>query len=347
VAEAVIRHRDDVGRGREAEGVELLQEQPDLGVVGANAGARLRRAGAEPVLDVVGLGEPVDHHVGLELGQDVVAQHALGPGDRGVVVVDRAALGGRGAEALEHRFVDLGRERHAHARLPIAADQHADPLGRARVEQQRLAGRAGAYRREPLAALGEDFAQALHQHHAAARHLVEAEQVAVIVVVERAVRVDRADINAVAEDAVAVGIGAGCDRRRIHPGDGRKHRVAVHEIDALPAQPQQIRRVLRRDRIRPQPVEHQDEVEGGARRRARFRASVTSAFTRVFRRAMRAHYRVAALAARFARQRGAARFGRKRSAGENAERGRGERGDHSCHRFLLGFLGNSRLRRRR
>ncbi len=44
----------------------------------------------------------------------------------------------------------------------------------------------------------------------------------------------------------------------------------------------------------------------GARRRARFRASIISAFTRVFRRAMRAHfYRVAALAARFARQRGA------------------------------------------
>ena len=42
---------------------------------------------------------------------------------------------------------------------------------------------------------------------------------------------------------------------------------------------------------------------GGARRRARFRASVISAFTRVFRRAMRAHYRVAAPAACFARQR--------------------------------------------
>src|SRR5262249_38410987 len=40
-----------------------------------------------------------------------------------------------------------------------------------------------------------------------------------------------------------------------------------------------------------------------ARRRARFRASVISAFTRVFRRAMRAHCRVVALAARSARQR--------------------------------------------
>src|SRR5262245_9474408 len=44
-----------------------------------------------------------------------------------------------------------------------------------------------------------------------------------------------------------------------------------------------------------------------ARRRARFRASTISAFTRVFRRAMRAHSRVAALAARFARQRGPCR----------------------------------------
>jgi hypothetical protein len=51
-----------------------------------------------------------------------------------------------------------------------------------------------------------------------------------------------------------------------------------------------------------------------ARRRARFRASVTSAFTRVFRRAMRAHFKgVAALAARFARQ---------RSAGAGVRRGR-------------------------
>jgi arylsulfatase A-like enzyme len=49
---------------------------------------------------------------------------------------------------------------------------------------------------------------------------------------------------------------------------------------------------------------HLAHAERGARRRAPFRASVTSAFTRVFRRAMRAHFRLAALAARFARQRG-------------------------------------------
>src|SRR5262245_36663679 len=52
----------------------------------------------------------------------------------------------------------------------------------------------------------------------------------------------------------------------------------------------------------------------GARRRARFRASAISAFTRVFRRAMRAHYSVAALAARFARQRGARRRARFRAS---------------------------------
>src|SRR4030081_1084344 len=51
----------------------------------ASSARILRRACAEAVLDVIGLGEPVDHHVGLQFRQDVVAQHALRPGDRGVV----------------------------------------------------------------------------------------------------------------------------------------------------------------------------------------------------------------------------------------------------------------------
>ena len=67
--------------------------------------------------------------------------------------------------------------------------------------------------------------------------LVQSQQVPVVVVDEREVGVDRADVDAVAEDAVAVGIGAGRDRRRVDPGDGREDGVAVREIDALLAQP--------------------------------------------------------------------------------------------------------------
>src|SRR5262245_21476667 len=56
--------------------------------------------------------------------------------------------------------------------------------------------------------------------------------------------------------------------------------------------------------------------------RARFRASVISALTRVFRRAMRAQYRVAALAARFARQCGPRR---ERPSGRRPAEQRDER----------------------
>src|SRR5262245_35590871 len=48
VAEAVIRYDHDIGRAGEAERVE--PQEPDLGVVGADRGACLRRAGPEDVL---------------------------------------------------------------------------------------------------------------------------------------------------------------------------------------------------------------------------------------------------------------------------------------------------------
>src|SRR5258708_7271929 len=95
---------------------------------------------------VIRLGKPVDDHVRLQLRQDIVAQHALGPGDRGIVRCCRAAPSRGRAEALEHRVVDFERERRAHAWFPIPVDQDANPLGGARVEQQYLTGRPRAHR---------------------------------------------------------------------------------------------------------------------------------------------------------------------------------------------------------
>ncbi len=211
---------------------------------------------------MVGLGHPVDDHVGLEVGQDIVAQHALGPGDRGVLGIGGAAAHGRRPEALKHLVAHgLGQR---DARFPIAVDQHADAAGRARICEQRRPGRARRHRGEPLAALPEDFAQALGQDHAAAGDLVEAEQHLVVVIAEGVAGIDGAHIDGVADHAAAAGPGAGRDRGRIDAGDGRKHRMAVDEIDALPPQPPQIRRFLRGDGVRAQAVEHQDDVEGRA-----------------------------------------------------------------------------------
>jgi hypothetical protein len=147
-------------------------------------------------------------------------------------------------------------------RRPV--DQHAHALRRPRVEQQHLAGRTRAHRRQALAAFGENFAEALRQHHPAAGRLVEPQQIAVVVVVECGTRVDRPNVDAVAEDAVAGGIGAGRDRRGIDPGHGREDGVAVEKVDALLPQPPQVGRLLRRNRVRPQPVDHQDQIEDGA-----------------------------------------------------------------------------------
>src|ERR1700730_6001025 len=84
-----------------------------------------------------------------------------------------------------------------------------------------------------------------------------------VVIDERMIGVDRADILGVADNAVAPRQGAGPDRRGINPGHGRKHRMAVGEIDALLAQPPEVRRLLRRYGIGPQAVEHEDDVECG------------------------------------------------------------------------------------
>jgi hypothetical protein len=117
----------------------------------------------------------------------------------------------------------------------------------------------------------EDFAEALGEHHPAAGDLVEAQQDLVIVIAEGVAGIDGAHIDAVADHAVVAGPGAGRDRGRVDPGDGRKHRMAVDEIDALPPQLPQVWRFLRGDRIRAQAVEHDDDVEGGAARIGRKR----------------------------------------------------------------------------
>ncbi len=133
---------------------------------------------------MVRLGEPVDDHIGLEIGQHVVAKHPFRPADlRGIRILG-AALFGCGRKAAQDGVVHRVRERNPHARLPIGVHQHADALRRARVDQERASGRAGADHGEGLAAFGEDFPERLRKHHALAGGGVEAEQVLVIVIAE-------------------------------------------------------------------------------------------------------------------------------------------------------------------
>ena len=75
--------------------------------------------------------------------------------------------------------------------------------------------------------------------------------------------IDLPHIKPIAEHAVSIRIGAGCDRGRVGTSHRRKDRVAVEEIDAFLAQTPEVRSLVGSNRIGPQPVEHHHDVERG------------------------------------------------------------------------------------
>ena len=173
VAEAVVGHDDDVGLVGEPEFAQAVEQQPDLAIIVADGGARLRRTGADRMLEMVGFGEPIDHDVGRKLSQHVIAQHPLRPRDFFVGWIQDAALFGGGRKPAQDRLVRRIRECDALTRLPKGIDQDPDALRGARVDQQCAPCRPGAHDRERLATLCKDFRKARSQNRAAARDLVE------------------------------------------------------------------------------------------------------------------------------------------------------------------------------
>src|SRR5260370_1279985 len=98
---------------------------------------------------VVGLREPVDDHIGLQLRQHVIAQHGLRPGHGSVLGLRCFRLRRSRTEALPDGVVDGIRESDAHARLPVTVDEHAGALPRPRVSQESRAPVTGAGARRP------------------------------------------------------------------------------------------------------------------------------------------------------------------------------------------------------
>ena len=252
---------EDVGRRREAEPVDRLQHAGDLAIVAADRRAGGGRADAEAVLAVIGLGQPVDHDGRPELRQHVLAQHALRPGHRGVVGVGRAALPRRRTELAQNRRADVGRVGDGRAGIEAAVDEHADARRRSRVQQQRAAGRAGADGGQPETMRVKPLAEGGDRHEPAAGRLIESQQRAMVVGAERPRRVERGDVHLVAGDPVRRRLGAGRQRGRVHPRDRGEHGVAVREVHALGAQAEEGGRVLRGDRVGPQPVDDEDDDE--------------------------------------------------------------------------------------
>src|SRR5262245_23665752 len=129
------------------------------------------------------------------------------------------------------------------------------------------------------------------------------------------VPVDQRDAGAVTRTAETGWMAGGTKRKHRHRVENML--AGAREGGHRPAFDPQLHRPLAGDRWK-RPAGFgggRNHRQRGARRRARFRASVISASTRVFRRAMRAHFKsVAALAVRFARQRGARRRARFRAS---------------------------------
>ena len=88
---------------------------------------------------------------------------------------------------------------------------------------------------------------------------VEREEVTVVAGVERAPLVHRGYDHLIAHQAVRARLGPGGDRGRVDAGHGGEDGVAVHQLHALGAQPDEGGRVLGGDGVGPEPVHHEDE----------------------------------------------------------------------------------------
>ena len=256
--EAVVGDDEDVARRREAELVERLQHAGDLA---ADRRAGGGRADAEAVLGVIGLRQPVDHDRRPELRQHVLAQHALRPRHRGVIGIGGAAFPGRRTELAQDRRAHVGRVGDRRAGIEAAVDEHADARRRSRVQQQRAAGRAGADGGQPETMRVEPLAEGGDGQQPTAGRLLESQERAMVVGAERLHRIERGDVHLVAGDPVRRRLGAGRQRGGVHPGDRREDCVAVREVHALGAQAEEGGRVLGGDRVRPQPVDDEDDDE--------------------------------------------------------------------------------------
>ena len=121
---------EEVGPVAQSEFLQAFEDEADLAVVVADRGQRLGRADGVLVLGAVGLGEPVEHDVGLELGEDVLAQDALGVVDLRV----RVGLGlrRRRPEAGQDLVADRGRVgERPHWADVAGVDHHARAARRA------------------------------------------------------------------------------------------------------------------------------------------------------------------------------------------------------------------------
>ena len=68
MTEAMVGNDDDVGLVSKAEFTQPVEHETDLAVIVTDGGAGRCGASAFSVLDMVRLGEPIDDHIGLELG---------------------------------------------------------------------------------------------------------------------------------------------------------------------------------------------------------------------------------------------------------------------------------------
>src|SRR4029453_1066380 len=212
------------------------------------------------VLAVIRLGEPVDHHVGAELGQHILAQRALRPAHRAVVAIP-AGLGGRGAELRQDRRARLRRGRHDLARIEVPVDQRAHAGRRLRIEEERAARGARADAGEAESVPGEALGERARAHEPAAGDGIDLEQMLIVAGVQRVLRIGGGDIDAVADDAMRSGLGARRQRGGVHPCDRGEYRVAVREVHALAPQPMERRRILPCEGVGPEAVHHQPDDE--------------------------------------------------------------------------------------
>src|SRR6516162_2733510 len=134
---------------------------------------RLWRSNTEGMLHVILLPEPVEHHIGFQFWNHVLAYYLFCPVHRRVVPILCFSFRRRGTKARQNFTVDGWRVCHKRTRLEVTINKYADPFGGTGIKEQALTARARAYRGDFHAAAVKQFTQAPDEHHVAPRYLIE------------------------------------------------------------------------------------------------------------------------------------------------------------------------------
>ena len=236
---------------------QTVPDTLDLGVQPEQRLDRQRMSDAVPMRGGVGVAQPHDGHRRVDRRQRHLQERIDNPAIPGMV--GRPCLG-HGPEPGQRLLV-------VHGGQPVLVVQHG-AAGDRMVQEIRRSGGARTHHEHPPPGRGERLAERRRREQRLARRF-DAEQVLTVARAEKTAGIDPREKHRIPQQPVHLGVGAGRDRRRVHPGHCRVDRVMPgHDHPLLPE------RVQRGHQggghvVGPQPVKHEQQVSSRAARPGR------------------------------------------------------------------------------